>query len=832
MSNSKSGLRPWALYLGLGASSASMLLLQQFLTRVFSVLYNSGLAFLAISITFLGLGSAGVVAAVFPRLFRTERLGRLIPPLALAYALLLTASVIAMVAIDERMAVAAGENALGLSAQVQRVVAASALLLPPMFTVGLVISLVLKAHVARVGRLYGADLLGGGLGCLLVLPLMCRIGGDDGVFAIGALAAFGAACFGHAHRARGWTGLAGVVMVALLFGPLANSGGALVAITPHRTPLDEVSRWVDVEHELHHEWNELSRIGIYPTRGEESLYIQIDSSCQTTAPSQSETWRRVLLEKLPFENLPYVLDKHGSYLEIGAGGGRGMLIASLHGTERITGVEINPTIVATTLGDGYPGFGIAPLVADPAHRLVLDEGRSYVRGSEQRYDTLTITYIQTMVASGSAAFALSEANLFTVEAFVEYLRHLEDDGIFFIYRHGGNEMLRLLSIAREALQELGITDVAAHLFVFQDDNNRAMLMIGRSPFTLAEMQALEGACAQSGLQVRYSPSGVGGDLPPNPLFVETIALRENGALTLAKGAELYERYRNHDDYQTIERTYLLADDWRRLADGNLVDIGATWDDRPYYFFRALNHLTDFPMYLDLENGRAMLGGTVILLFWMTVLFVILVAALIALPLCFGRLRQSGRGLGLPVLAYFSALGLGYMAVQLSFIQRFVLFLGHPVYAISVVLLGFLVWTGLGAMVSDRVFARRGVGFGTALLALTATLLVANQVLPAIFASSLIGLPAAVKIVISVLLIGPLAFQMGFFFPRGIRCIEHAAPDLVPWAWGANSAASVLGSILALITAIHGGFALTTTLGAAIYLLVAWPAGRVLARRAG
>ncbi len=620
-------------------------------------------------------------------------------------------------------------------------------------------------------------------------------------------------------------------MVVLLAGQAANLNRQLVAVEPHRTSLRNVEKWVDYDRELHHEWNALSRIGVYGTNGDTCLYIQIDSSCQTTAPTQDEYWGTWLQENLPFENLPYALDKHDRYLEIGAGGGRGMLLASTHGAKSITGVEINPTIVETTLGGGYPGFGIAPLVEDPAHQLVLDEGRSYVQASDERFDTLTITFIQTMVASGSAAFALSEANLFTVEAFAEYLGHLTDDGIFYIYRHGGNEMLRLLSIAREALHEIGVEDVAKHLFVFQDDRDQAMLMIGRAPFVDAEIDALENACAVSGLQVRYSPRGDGGGLPPNPLFDEIAALRDSGDLTMAAGVELYDRYRHSTEHQSIERTYLLAPDWERMADEYLVDVHATYDDRPYYFFYALNRLSDFPLYFDFEDGRKILGGTVIMLFWMLILFLVLVSALIALPLLFGGLRRSGKGMALPVIVYFSALGLGYMAVQLSFIQRFVLFLGHPVYAISVVLLAFLVWTGLGAMASDRIFARRGVNFGTALLSLAITLVVANTVLPMVFGSSLISLPIAPKIVISMLLIGPLAFQMGFFFPRGIRCIENAAPDLIPWAWGANSAASVLGSILALIIAIHGGFSLATTIGAAVYLLVAWPAGHMLARRA-
>src|SRR5262245_61246982 len=175
---------PGSLYLGLALLTCSMLLVQQFLTRIYSIEFNAGLAFLAISITFLGLGSAGMAVYALPKAFAPERAARLVPVLALGYALCLVGGFTAMVALDQ--ATQAGDESL--RSQVVRVVAASLWMLPAMFLIGLVISLVLRANAAHVHRLYGADLAGGGIGCLLVLPLMNWIGGDHGIFVIGALA--------------------------------------------------------------------------------------------------------------------------------------------------------------------------------------------------------------------------------------------------------------------------------------------------------------------------------------------------------------------------------------------------------------------------------------------------------------------------------------------------------------------------------------------------------------------------------------------------------------------------------------------------------------------
>ncbi|MFT5286834.1 MAG: spermidine synthase [Planctomycetota bacterium] len=828
MPDKSSRLHNWALYLGLALTTCSMLLLQQYLTRVFSILYNAGLAFLAISITFLGLGAAGVAAAMFPGFFRAERLQKMIPRLAVIYSVVLTLCVLLLLSVNESMGAAAGAGADELKQQVYRVAVASAILVPPMFLVGLVLSLLFKRHVKSVDRLYGADLLGGGLGCLLVLPLINYIGGDDGIFYIGALAAIGAAGLAWAHQCKLELIASLAVGGLLLLGPLNNTNRELVDIQTHRSPLPGVQRWVREDREIHREWNTLSRIGIFETTGEECLYVQIDSNCQTTIPSHGPEHAVMMEKSTTFEHLPYMLDHVDSYLEIGAGGGRGMMLARSKGVDKITGVEINPSIVKASNG-AFPGFGIGPLIEGTKHRYINDEGRGFVRSSTEKYDALTITFIQTSIAAASAAFALSEANLFTTEAFIEYLEHLTDDGVFYVYRHGGNELLRLVSLARVSLAAIGIDDMRPHIYMAIDDDNRGLIMIKRKPFSESELTRLDNQALEFGLKILYTPSGLDADKQANPLFDELAAMRENGSLGMTEAVKLYYKRRGDQQYKSLEQTYLEAEDHDAFADNYLVDIKATSDDRPYYFFFGLSNWTDFPLYFNLSS-LDVLGGIVVLLFWMLILFGGLVGGLIALPLFFGESVARKKGLGLPVIAYFSALGLGYIGVQLSFVQRFVLFLGHPVYAVSVVLLAFLLWTGLGSIFSRKVFSLSFMTTGRAFAILFLTLLVANWGLPVLFSSELIAWSVELKILLSLLAIGPIAFQMGFFFPRGIQYIEEVAPELVPWAWGANSASSVLGSILALIVAIHGGFALTTLIAGAIYLVLGIPAAALLARR--
>jgi hypothetical protein len=821
---------PWALYAGLAFTTASMLLIQQFLTRVFTIQFNSGLAFLAISITFVGLGSAGVAVYVLPGFFAPARIPRQVPILSLAYAVLLVGGFLGMLALDEAAQQASAGVEQSLPTQVLQVLGASLVMLPALFAVGLVISLLLRAHSARVNRLYGADLVGGSIGCLLVLPLMRYVGGDHGIFVIAGMAALGSALLAHAHGQRGTLLAASAATVLACVGPILNRDLGLVDVRSHRTTLDEVEAYVVEDHELRREWNELARLGFFAMEEQDSIYVRIDSSCQTSVPSLAPEHVASRLARADIERLPYVLDRHRRYLELGAGGGQGLVLADALGSERIAGVEINRGIVASSMGV-FPDFGIAPMLEPGRCDLYLDEGRSWSRRTDERFDAVTITFIQTRAANSSAAFALSEANLFTVEAFREFLGLLEEDGLFYVYRQGGNEVLRLVSMAREAFAPLGVTDIGPHLYAARRASNHSVLLMSRSPFRPEELAKLDAACDEMGLEILFTPSGRDAARPPNPLLERLREQRARGALEIGAVVDTYHDLVHAPEYQSLEATYIRSPDPQAFQAEYPVDVRAPTDSRPYYFFYGLDDWRDWGMYFDLA-GVGILGGTVILLFWMALAFSALVALLILLPLLLLRRRERAPiGTGLAVVGYFSGLGLGYIAVQISFIQRFSLFLGHPVFAISVVLMAFLLSSGLGSLSSDRLFRRGWMTIPRTVVALGLLLLAYNVLLPAIFHSSLITLPVAVRIVFSTLLILPLAFLMGLLFPQGIRLVDASSPQLSPWAWGANSATSVVGSILALILAIHFGFSAVAVTAAVLYAALCLPSAAILRRAA-
>ena len=230
----------------------------------------------------------------------------------------------------------------------------------------------------------------------------------------------------------------------------------------------------------------------------------------------------------------------------------------------------------------------------------------------------------------------------------------------------------------------------------------------------------------------------------------------------------------------------------------------------------------------------MLDWGYLILFGTLAQALVLSLVLILAPLWLRRRRLGGAAPRSGIAFYFLALGLGFMFIEIAFIQRFILFLGHPLYAVAVVLAGFLVFAGLGSAWSGRAPRSPSVSGASPLdLAIAAIALVALlylALLPPLF-GALVALPDLLKVGIALLLIAPLAFGMGMPFPIGLARIAGQSPDLVPWAWGINGCASVLSAILAPILAIHLGFTAVVVIAVGLYL-AAGLAFRTRALRAG
>jgi spermidine synthase len=641
----------------------------------------------------------------------------------------------------------------------------------PFFLTGLELSILFARESGIISRLYGADLLGGALACLGIVPLLNWLGGPNTVLFAAFMAATAGLVWAANARVRKLT-LA--LAVALLLIIAANGSGKLFDVVYAKGLLRDKS-WVEFAR-----WNAISRVEVDRQGGAKAVVIDADASTYIMnadpAQWQGTEWQKNLMAAAPA--LANVLRPHGDFAIIGPGGGVDVLRALANGSPSVTGIEINPIIANTVMRGRYAEYS-HHLYERPDVHIHVTDGRSFVRNASQNFDVVQMTLVDTWASTAAGAFALSENSLYTVEAFREYFEHLKPDGMIAITRwefRQPREALRVVSVAMEALHQLGVPNPAANFIVvsegaLDEDGIPVVVLAKKSAFTAAEEDLVwTHLLAQPRLQALYRPSA-----PKDNPFSALIASNNPYAF-----AEHY--------------TY---------------NVRPVNDNAPFFFFtlkldqflhdKSLGRGIDWKVNL----GVVVLGMVLVISFLAVLMFLVL-------PLALG----SGGPHTRPVrLLYFIAIGLGYILVEIAFIQRFVLFLGHPTYALTVVVFLMLLSSGAGSLASRRMLGQaRHAWVPSALIA--AALVVYVLVLPAIL-NTLVGLPLAVKFMVSAVLLVPLGFAMGMPFPKGLRAL---AGHGVEWAWAMNAGSSVLGSVLAMVIAIQFGLNAALACGAIAYVI--------------
>ena len=747
-------------------TTLSTLILELSLTRIFSVVFFYHFAFLAISIALFGLGVGGVFSYVIAG-WRGNiyfKLGTLAVINSFVVVLCLV-FILSRTVMDKRALVA--------------VFFASAL---PFFFSGTVVSLAVAEAIQRVDRVYFFDLLGAAGGCLALVPLLNHFGGPNTVLATSVLFAVSAAI---------WYNLAGTLRGRVAAVALALGFVALIVYNWKLHPIDiHYAKGMQIRKEQFVQWNSFSRIGLANNPGEWASIV-IDADAATgVARFDLDHLTAADKEKLLSEGagFPYVLRPGAKTLVIGPGGGWDVSRAIGSGSKDVTAVEINPIIANTIMRERFPDLSNR-LYFRPEVRLFVEDGRSFVRRSQEKYQVLQATLVDTWASTAAGAFALSENNLYTTDAFRDYLGHLTDDGLMVFTRWGFDpprESLRLLSLARVALAELGENNLSQHVMVVREDPEklrgwgaRDTVVIFRKPATSADISR---ALAVSG-----------------------------------NGRHLQRLYVPGEKEENAFAQFLLSPDPDKFLADYQFDVSPVGDDRPFLFYTMQTR--DLWKYLMFAGDAAdsKINHAVPVLFELLGVSVLATLVVLALPPLLLRARlpvEKGlRGF----LFYFVCLGAGYIMIQVALIQKFILFLGHPTYALTVIVFSMLVWSGLGSFYSRRLI--RGAHRGRLIMTLIG---VAATVSLIAFAASPIsefgvGWPLQAKILVTVVLIAPAAFLMGIPFPTGLTWLETRFPQAVRWAWALNAASSVLGSAAAIFLAIHIGLRATVLVGAGLYL---------------
>ncbi|MDJ0748614.1 MAG: hypothetical protein QNJ11_03970 [Woeseiaceae bacterium] len=778
------------LYVATLLVSAAAIGYELSLMRVLSIVQWHHFAYMIISLALLGYGASGTFIAVFRQ--------RLEPRFETAFAicaLLFSVTMVVCFVIGQRVPF----NALEIIWDLTQFANLSLLYLIffiPFFFAACCIGLALTCRSQQINRLYFFDLAGAGFGAMLAIGLLFVVYPQSALLVLVTLALIASRLVGTAGLPLRFGQLAWLLAVAVI----GVSGGLSLKPSEYKglsqamqvvdsRVLDQASSplglltvvdspTVPIRHApgLSFSARQIppDQLAVFTDAGGLSAITRFDGDPRSIAYLADVT-----------AALPYQLLDQPDVLLLGAGGGDGVLMALYHDAARVDAVELNPQMSAF-VADIYADFA-GRIYDDPRVAVHTVEARSFVARSERQYDLIQIGLLDSFAAAGSGVQALNESYLYTVEALREYIDDLKPGGLLAITRwikSPPRDNLKLAAIAIEALAQTGV-EPAQQIAVIRSWNT-VTLLVRNGEFSGDDIDVIREFASSRSFDTAYFP-GI------DPADTNRFSLLDrpwlyDGILAMLSGD---------------------ADSW--FSNYKYFVEPAT-DDRPYFshFFKWQT----LPEVLALRSagGAGLIEWAYLIVVATLVQAIFVGGALILLPLSTVKRTWSG---GLRYGSYFLLLGLAFLFVEIAFIQKFTLFLGHPLYAVAVVLASFLVFAGVGSAYSAR--AARPVSIAVA--GIVAIAIVYTQLLPLLF-GWLIGFADGLRILLSVSLIAPLAFFMGMPFPLGLRRVAAEAPDFVPWAWGINGFASVISAVLATLLAIHFGFTAVIALALLLYMAAA------------
>jgi len=756
------------------------LMFEVLLTRVFSLTLWYHFAFMAISLAMLGMTLGALLVFLRPLAWPEATLLRAMGRCTQLFAVSMTAVIL----LHSVMYV---PNPAAHALPIALTFAAAAL---PFVFSGIFVCLALTRFPLRIGQLYAVDLAGAAIGCLVVIASLHWLDGVGAVICCATLAALAGALL-----LRGVERLLAVLVAAALAGTTAWAAIHLARYDLAAFPIHYI-KGVD-QYEVEYErWNSFSRIAVMkPTAWDvpawslsgayagpldvPSRSLQIDAGAGMSLIAFDGDLGKLDILRWDLVNFVHHLRRDARICIVGSGGGRDILAAKVFGQKQVLAVELNADILNVV--NGRFGDYTGHLDRDPIVRLVNDEARSYLARDRQRFDIVQVTFIDTWAATAAGAYTLSENSLYTVEGWKTFLDRLEDHGLLAVSRGMNAELDRLVALGRAALEASGATHPERHMVLVSNRHGKrqgsfgamGILLVRKTPFPQDELAAVRRAAAQMRFDVDLEPGAA-----RTPLLL---------ALATGRGME---------------------DELSRGA----MNYAAPTDDQPFFF--NLQRLASW----KLARQNLLNWQPALLVVDLLVGVSVLALLCIALPLAFARTAFARADL--PFLAFFAAIGAGFMLVEISMLQRLIIFLGHPIYSLSVILFTLLLASGAGSRLSARVANDRMRTAGAGLLALLTAVLAAAGLAGAPLMAAFQSFETPVRIAVSAGLLAAMGIFMGMAFPLGMRLAMAARPQLAPWLWAVNGAVSVVASVLAVAIAMAYGISTSFWVGVASYLVAA------------
>ena len=781
--------------------STSVLLFELALTRIFSIVLWYDYAFMAISIAFFGLGIGSLLIHILKNKIKRDKLASKVLQTTIIFAVSVPIFLLVI-----------GHIIPPNIYFIYLFYLASSI---PFFFAGISMSLIYFAMPREVSKLYFIDLLGAAAATLMLDPLMQRLGAESVLLSV-ALLVLGPSLIAAlllsstpSQKKRisnmpvieNKIKLYGIIVLAASTVLLAsNSGYNIIAIKPgeNKGLHYQLSKPSEFEH-LSTQWNSFSRIDVTRQidhhnsdndssgRSRALAAIAIDADADTpvfkwNGSTADLGWMKKYMDYLPFE----ISNDVNNTLVIGSGGGEDVLVALAGGSKKVTAVEINPLIISTAKQFGNSAGN---LYERNDVELVIDDGRRFISSSNSKYDMIIIKLVDSWAAQLAGGYALSENYLYTVEAFRQYLRHLDEDNGMLVMVRWNFELPRLMPLIAESLRQEkkgeSSEDIRQQILVVEDrpglyfaSNDQqtiypVVLIIKNSPFTDSEINLAKGRIANNNAKVIAMPDG----------YIEPP----------------YDRLLSDKNYH--HRQHLQENDPK-----SSLELKPPTDDSPFYFARE-----------QIPKQMVLLLETVLG-----------VSAVLALLLIYYSKRNKILVTTSSTSSWFHMIfvvfiGLGFMFLEITFIQKFLLLLGTPIMALTVILFSILLSSGIGAYLSGRLFRKtpyKAVVISIPLL--IGIVLVYYGLLQGIIDSGII-LQLPQRIALTFALISPAGLLMGFQFPSIIRMASiHSVKDDytdgdITLLWGINVIASVIATVLTAISSMVIGFNGNLLIGAGLYL---------------
>jgi hypothetical protein len=754
------------LYVGLFLLSAATLGLEITLTRVFALAQWYHFAFVAISVALLGLGAGGTVVSLWPGLRRQPR--RVAAVAAGGCAVSMLGGYLAANYLPFDAYRIAWERA-----QFLYLAGYYLALALPFFCASLGTGLLLATSPRRSHQVYAANLLGSAAGCGLAPLVLSQAGGAGSIASWAATAALAGLAFAWI-RPRRVEALGAGLILALACATLAVMRPAWfeVRLSPYKGLPQALQAPGAVL--VSQRWNALARVDVV---GSPALHAApgMSLSCQAPEPEQQAVFvdgdnpsPRLLADPVSLRPwagclplaLAFQLRPAANVLVLEPGGNLDPLVAqSLHASH-VTVAEPNRLLVDAA--SGYPGAEVA-----------VESGRAFLRRTRERFDVVDLALSGSRNVVTTGAYSLGEEYRYTVQGMADALARLDDGGLLVISRWlqtPPSEELRTWALAVTALERSGVPDARSRLVAVRSWST-ALILVKNGAFTAQELATVREFCAARQFDLVYLP-----DMQPEE------ANRHN----------VYPSA----PYATAFHELLDSPDRRAFYATSEYDVRPPSDDHPFFFhFFTWRQVPAILSELG-HTWKPFGGGGYLVLLALLAVAATSGALLVLLPAALGVGRgRGGRGW---VLAYFGLLGVGFLAVEIPLLQRFILFLGHPTTAFAAVVASLLLFSGIGSLLARRVSHR------WALVALVATILLTAAGLGPLF-DALLGASLAVRLLATGLSLAPLGLLLGLPFPLGLAQLERQAPELVPWAWAVNGSASVVTSVGVALGALAAGF---------------------------